>query len=74
MNTIPKKVYVFNKILKERNDQVFDLFGHSSWVFNFCMKKAAEASVTIYKWLLLYCFERKGFNNFVFTFILDIWS
>jgi hypothetical protein len=69
-----KKIYVFNKIVKERNDEVFDLLGHSSWAFNFCMKAFAKASMTYDKCLLLYCFEHKGFDNFGFTFSLELWS
>lgn len=69
-----KRLYVINKIVKERNDQVFDLLGHSSWAFDFCMKTFQKASMTFDKWLLLYCFQHKGFDNFVFTFSHELWS
>jgi hypothetical protein len=69
-----KRIYVFNKIVKERNDEVFDLLGHSSWAFKFCMKTFQKASMTFDKWLLLYCFERKGIFCFDLTFLPELWS
>lgn len=51
---------VANQILKERNDQVFDLFGHSRFFSTFLMFYLDKRANDFDKCLILYCLEHKS--------------
>lgn len=63
-----QRITLVNKIRDERNDQVFDLFSHSQFMFNFCFLMLEKVEHEMNKILILYCFEHRGINTVDLTF------
>ncbi len=58
---VPRQEKVIKQIVKERQDQVFDLFGHATFFHSLFVVQFGKILNDFDTCLILYCLQHKGF-------------